>query len=348
MMFPPNPDHIDPTLAVPERLRSLLQQVAEILAQIATDIARAAPTDMPIILAEHRGTFYGTMDALGRGIIDFLAEGPSPKEIGTARAQIAAPIRAWSATSPVFVRLVRPSTKGPRDFEVPALVLQNQRVGADISSMVLNDFYLHSLAAQALRNRFAMLTRHLLQEVTQRVQAGVNPVRMLNLKCDTGSELLRLADEPAFAAAQVTCLDEDSTALRTARARLDERLPVKTRFVRISALKYARSPLKVPQTYHISYAAALWDYLTDHQTVVLIRECYDLLGPDGVLILGCPTRGVPASERVLIAWVLDQAIHYRDESDFRRLFAQTPFGLETLHFEREPLGGDMLVIAQRP
>ena len=347
-MFPDKPAHAGTAPALPEPLRSLLGQIADTVAQIAAYIARAAPAEIPIILAEHRGTFYRTMDALGGGIIDFLADDPAPEEIEPVRTQIAAPIRAWSATSPVFNRLVRSSARGPRDFEVPALVIENRRVGADFSAMIFNDFYLHSIAAQALRNRFAMLTRHLLQEVAQRLQAGINPVQVLNLKCDSGSELVTLADEPEFAAAQITCLDEDAAALRAARAKLEERLPAKARFLRVNALQYARSPLRRSQPYDVSYAAVLLDYLTTDQAVALICDCYGLLAAGGTLILGSPTSGVPANERVIIAWVLDLEIHYRDEPDFRRLFAQTPFGSEAVHFEREPLGGDMLVIAQRP
>ena len=221
-------------------------------------------------------------------------------------------------------------------------------MGADLSALILNDFYLHTVAAQALRNRFALLTRHLLQEVARRTQAGINPVQVLNLKCDSGSELVTLAEEPEFAAAQITCLDEDATALRAARAKLDKRLVVGARFLRVNALKYAGNPFWRSQHYDVSYAAVLCDYLTNDQAVALIRDCYDLLAAGGTLILGCPTSGVPVRERIIGDWVMDLVFHYRDEPDFRRLFAQTPFGSETLQFEREPLGGDMLVIAQRP
>ena len=115
-MFPHNTDHVNSALAVPARLQSLLREVEESLAQIAAHMARVAPAEIPVILAEHRGTFYRAMDALGGGIIDFLAENPSPDQIQAVRTQIAAPIRAWSATSSVFNRLLRSSARGPPRF----------------------------------------------------------------------------------------------------------------------------------------------------------------------------------------------------------------------------------------
>jgi len=328
-------------------LQSRLQLVAETLSQIIASIERAASAEIPLILAEHRSEFYGVVDSLGVGILDFLAENPSPSEIDAVRAQVITPIRMWSATSPVFNRAFRSAANGPRDFEVPALVIHNRRAGADLSSLVLNDFYLHSIAAEALRNRYAMLVARLQREVALRTHAGINPVQVLNLKCDSGSELVALAKEPEFGLMEITCLDEDATALRAARVKLDKRLPTKTRFLRVSAMQYAQSPMRLSQHYDISYAAILLDHLTDRQTVALVRNCYGLLAEGGALILGSPTRGIPASERTLIAWVLDLVVHYRDEADFQRLFAQTPFGDETLLFDREPLGGDLLVSVAR-
>jgi SAM-dependent methyltransferase len=346
-MSPHDSTHADPAPAIPGPLRSRLQQVAETLVQITGHIARATAADIPQILAGNRTEFYGVMNSLGFGILDFLAEDPSPAQIDAVRAQVVTPIRAWSATSPIFNRTFRSTPTGPHDFEIPAMVIQNRGAGADLSSWVLNDFYLHSIAAKALRNRYAMLIARLLREVTLRTQAGINPVQVLNLKCDAGNELLTLAEEPEFALTEITCLDEDSTALRAARAKLEKRLPTQAWFLRVGAMRYAQSPMRRLQHYDISYAAILLDHLTDRQVVALVRACHDLLAADGVLILGSPTSGVPASERALIAWVMDLVVHYRDEPDFQRLFAQTPFGSEMLCFEREPVGGDLLISATR-
>jgi SAM-dependent methyltransferase len=333
---------------LPEPWRSLLTEIAASVVQTADHISRVQPGEVQSVLAEHRQTLYRAMDGLSVGISDFLAENPSPDEIEAIRAQIALTIQTWSATSPILNRLVRGTAGIPRDFEIPALVLENRRLGADLSAMIFNDYYLHSIAARAFRNRFGMLSARLLQEVVRRTEAGINPVQVLSLKCDTGREWPALVDEPELSAAQLTCLDEDSAALRAARANLGKRLTKQARFLRVSAMKYARSPSRSSEPYDICYAAALFDYLTNDQTVALIRDCYDLLAAGGTFILGSPTSGVPAKERVLGAWLMNLANEYRDEPDFRRLFAQTPFGSGAVEFERDPLGADMLVIAHRP
>ena len=107
-----------------------------------------------------------------------------------------------------------------------------------------------------------------------------------------------LVDEPEFSAAQLTCLDEDTAALRAARANLGERLTAQARFLRVNAMQFARSPSRPSQPYDVCYAAALFDYLAADQAVALIRDCYGLLAAGGTLILGSPTTGVPANERV--------------------------------------------------
>jgi SAM-dependent methyltransferase len=346
-MFPRHSDHVNSALAVPARLQSLLREVEESLAQITTHAARATAAEILIIIAEHRGAFYQVMDALGGGIIDFLAEGPTSNQVESVRAQIVAPIRSWSASSPIFNRMARPSIRGSLDFEVPELIIQNRQAGADFPSVVMNDFYLHSIASQAIRNRFTLLTQNLLHEIHRLTEAGVDPVRMLTLTCTSRTVTVNVEEEPALTAIQLTCLSEDAAALRNIRTRLAKSMTIPPRFLRISALKYARSPMRLAQAHDICYSAMLLDTLTDSQAVTLMSDCHDLLAPGGVLILGCPTRSIPINERVLIAWILGLTIHYREESDLRKLFSQTPFGADAARIEREPLGLDLAIIATR-
>ena len=160
-------------------------------------------------------------------------------------------------------------------------------------------------------------------------------MQVLSLKCDAGNELVTLAEEPEFALTEITCLDEDPTALRAARAKLDKRLPTKTRFLRVSAMRYAQSPMRRSQHYDISYSAVLLDHLTDRQAVALVRDYYGLLAEGGVLDSGQPhqwnpgqrTRsdrlgvgpggslprrsGFPAAVRTDALWLRDPALRTR-------------------------------------
>ncbi len=89
-MSPHDSTHADPALAVPGALRSRLQaSSAETLSQIfIASIQHANPAEITLILAEHRPAFYGVINALGVGILDFLAENPSPAEIDAVRTQV--------------------------------------------------------------------------------------------------------------------------------------------------------------------------------------------------------------------------------------------------------------------
>ena len=114
---------------------------------------------MPIILAEHRATFYQAMESLGNGILAFLAEEPRPDEVQAVREQIVRQVREWSSTSP----LIRHSLGKPRgqssDPELVKRLIRGRPSGADIPSLILNDFYMHSVGGLAYRGRVGLLSR---------------------------------------------------------------------------------------------------------------------------------------------------------------------------------------------
>ena len=136
------------------------------------------------------------------------------------------------------------------------------------------------------------------------------------------------------------------TALRTELAATGHPAPEKSTISAGQRDAVRAEPHGRSQHYDICYAAVLFDHLSDRQAVALIRDCYGLLAAGGALILGSPTCGVPGGERAL-SWGCWIGGSLPGRTDFQRLFAQTPFGSESLLFEREPLGGDLLVSATR-
>lgn len=53
------------------------------------------------------------------------------------------------------------------------------------------------------------------------------------------------------------------------------------------------------------------------------------------------------NDRVLVDWMLDWRLLYRDEQDFRQIFARTSFGDQGVRFEYEPLRANLFAVAQR-
>lgn len=333
--------------AIREQLRAHLEDLAHLIDHVREHASRSVPALIPAILAQHRAEFYCAMDAVGRWIGDFVAKGPSPAEIRAAREHIAAPIIAWSGTSPIFQYSLRRARGHQNDFEVIEHVFQNRPAGADIAALVFNDYYQHTVAAQALRNRLGLLTRRLSWAAGQWTRRMASPVRILSLQSTPSFELLRLADAPEFADVQVTCLGVNSAAIRLARRKLSEPLGQRIHFLRADPLRLDRAVMRTAAPYHVIYTVSLADLNDERQVARLIGDCYPLLHPEGVLISAYRSDRLPWAERNLGEWLYGLRAHYRDEAEISHIFAQTPFGTDRLEFERELLGVDLLATSER-
>jgi extracellular factor (EF) 3-hydroxypalmitic acid methyl ester biosynthesis protein len=220
--------------------------------------------------------------------------------------------------------------------------------GEDLHGLVFDDYYLHARPAQAVRNRLAYLVERLEAEVGRRSAGGRRPVRLLSLGSGPARELALLAQRPGFTATvAVTCLDLDPAALACARQRIAGRLDGQVHFVCDNALRYARGAQRPDQPFDVIYAAGLFDYLNAGLAARLIEDCYGLLAPGGTLLVGNFSLETHPSDRVLIDWLLDWQLLYRNEADYRAIFARTSFDPANLHFEYEPLRANLFAVAQR-
>ena len=347
-MFPHHSDHVNSALAVPARLQSLLQEVEESLAHITTHMARATPAEIPIMLAEHRGAFYQVMDALGGGIIDFLAEDPPPDKIQAVRDQIAAPIREWSSTSPLLRHSLRKPRGQASDPELVKALLRKQPAGADIPALVLDDYYGHSVGGMAYRDRLGLLVQAVQLAVAKYAAAGVNPVRVLSLHVSGAGEILLMAQDETFAEmAEVTCIDSRPAALREIRRQLKGRLEKRYLCVHADPLRYAERPQHPTQAYDVIYGVSIFEHLGTDSAARLARNCHTLLTSGGILLAGSVTPSVPTSERILRAWLTDWDLQYRDETAWRHVFARSGFDANALRFEYERYKANVIVSAER-
>jgi SAM-dependent methyltransferase len=347
-MVPHSPAHIDPALAVPERLQSLLREVEERLTQITTHVARATPAEIPIIIAEHRGAFYQVMDALGGGIIDFLSEDPPPDKTQAVREQIAAQIREWSSTSPLLRHSLRKPRGQASDPELVKALLRKQPAGADIPALVLDDYYGHSVGGVAYRNRLGLLVQAVQLGVAKCAAAGVNPVRVLSLHVSGAGEILLMAQDETFAEiAEVTCIDNRPAALREIHRQLKGLLEKRYLCVHADPLRYGERPQHPTQVYDVIYGVSIFEHLGTDSAARLARNCHTLLASGGILLAGSVTPRVPTSEQILRAWLTDWDLKYRDEAAWRQVFARSGFDTTALRFEYERYRANLIVSAER-
>jgi SAM-dependent methyltransferase len=322
--------------------------VKQLLCTIEQACADAGPADTKAVLAEHRVPFFEAMDEVGASINAFLETHPTEGEIEAAQERIVYPIREMSRTSPFFHHSFHKPRGYPGDFATIEIIYENRPTGDDLASLVFDDYYLSSPPAQAVRNRLDYLVERLQEQVATRADRGTNPVRILNLGSGPARELVRLSEDATFArAADVTCVDLDPAALAFARGRLDGRLrrPVTTVCTDVAHLFKDEALRSEP--FDVVYAAGLFDYLRASLASRLIEGCYRLLAPGGVLIIGNFSRELSPNDRILMAWLLEWILIYRDESDYGEIFAHTSFGPDALTVAYEPLRANMFVLARR-
>jgi hypothetical protein len=331
-----------------EPLRSLLAQVADAISRAAADISGSAAAETPAILAGHRATVYAAMDALGSGILDFLAEDPPRAQVQATRELIVHTLLEWSRTSPLIRHSIGKSPGQSSDPELVKRLLGGRPAGADIASLILNDYYMYSVGGLAYRGRLGILIKAVQRAVSLRAAAGIDPVRILCLHVSGAEEILSMAQDETFAAvAEVTCIDDRPNALRDARRGLDGRLMRPASFMHAGALRYSERPDRPSRPYDIIYGVSIFEHLAANLAIHLAQDCYTLLAPDGVLLAGSVTVNVPVSEQVLRAWLTGWDLQYRDETMWRAVLARTGFDTERVRFEYEPRRANVLVSVER-
>jgi len=330
------------------RVQQPFHRLGNLVQQVESQLAAAKSSNQQAILAQHRVAMLDAMHALGGAINAFLVGGPTAAEIQFVKERVITPIRAWSAAGPFFHHAFTKPCGYPGDFETIEIIYDCCPRGEDLPGLIFDDYYLHARPAQAVRNRLAYLVDRLAAEVARRTAAGIQPVRLLSLGSGPARELALLSERPGCArAVEVTCLDMDDAALTYARQRINRRLNGPVQFVHDNALRYAHGVNRPAQPFDVIYAAGLFDYLDANLAARLIEDCHGMLAPGGTLIVGNFSTETHPNDRVLVDWLLDWPLHYREAQAYRRICACTSFGAQGLRFEYEPLRANLFVVAPR-
>lgn len=229
----------------------------------------------------------------------------------------------------------------PRGYAGDSMMMQmlyeNEFRGAGLFSMCMHRHPVQTAAAQAVRNRRALIA----EAVQARAQAVGNGrrVRVLSVACGPAAELTDVLKRPADADRfEFMLLDQDAEALaeataaaQAAAARLKR--DVLARPVRESVRTMLRTPDVVAAwgVFDLVYTMGLFDYLQQPVARVVIRKLYELLQPGGELIVGNFHVGNPS--RLYMDYWMDWALVYRTEDEMYDLVAGLDGAAATIDFE---------------
>lgn len=220
------------------------------------------------------------------------------------------------------------------DFLTIDWIYDEKPEGAGRLGPVLDRCFLDLHAAQAVRNRRALLVEEI--DKTLAEKQG-DRARVLTMACGPARELFdayeKLSDPSVLAA---TCLDIDLQALAFVGDIRDRRKLKKVMRLENANLLYlatGRQKLDLPPQ-DLAYSIGLIDYFNDTFVVRLLDYVYDLLRPGGRVILGNFHPRNPT--KAMMDYVLDWRLIHRDEADMNRLFAASKFGRPCDEIRYEP------------
>lgn len=228
--------------------------------------------------------------------------------------------------SPFFWRTFTKPLGYAGDYEMVNMILRDPLEGASLFAKLLNMHFLRLPAGEAHRNRVIYL-RDRLRDETRRCAAIGRPARIFNLGCGPAKEVQNfLGEDDLCDRAHLTLLDFNEEtiqntghALSNLRSHLGRRTQI--RMLQRSVhqiLKDGPEPTAAPGTvYDFIYCAGLFDYLSDRVCKRLVEIFYDLLAPDGLLVVTNVDEKNPS--RNMMEYLMEWHLIYRNADQLRKL-----------------------------
>jgi len=149
--------------------------------------------------------------------------------------------------------------------------------------------------------------------------------------------------------AKIICLDFDSEALDYAFSRLSYTTIIsQLDFRKYNAIRMInhQKNLKEFGMQDIIYSIGLFDYLTDDLTIKMINALYDLLNPEGKLILSFKDSNKYRTEDY--HWIVNwDAFYQRTEEQSYNLFKEARIPIEAIKTMRESSGVIIFYIVEK-
>jgi extracellular factor (EF) 3-hydroxypalmitic acid methyl ester biosynthesis protein len=229
------------------------------------------------------------------------------------------------------------------DYETILQVYENRPQGAGRLGPLLDSFFLAIPAAQAVRNRRALLAAEIAKAVSRGGRA-----RVTSLACGPAEEAFdafgQLQDKTRL---EFSAIDIDTKAIEFVKSRavaagLTQHVSLHRGNLVYLSTGRENVHLK-PQA--LIYSIGLIDYFQDEFVVRLLNWMHGLLEPGGRAILGNFHPRNP--DRALMDYLWDWKIIYRTEEDMHRLFRASNFNTQCSRIIFEDQGINLFAEAVR-
>jgi extracellular factor (EF) 3-hydroxypalmitic acid methyl ester biosynthesis protein len=287
----------------PEAVRDIIQ--ASIIAEIAPP------------LMEYLDAQLGELEALASG---FSAE-ENEHHGYYFRKQL------WNVIlrSPILARTNQKPRGYSGDSEMMRMIYHNGYMGGTTFGRILHKYSVGKPAAQAVRNRRVVIADILKRRSLERASDAGEKVRVLSVACGPAFEIRDIVQSAEDASRiHFSMLDLDELALLEVASLIDEL--EKSLGTKISAdlIKESVRTLLVSRElktrwgrFDFIYSMGLFDYLTAPVASVVIKKLYQLLKPDGEMVIGNFASGNPT--RYFMEYWHDWKLIYRSEADMVKL-----------------------------
>ena len=209
------------------------------------------------------------------------------------------------------------------DYEMVNMIVRDPYEGASLYAKMVNSWFLSQWPSKAHRNRLAYLSDRLQSETLRVTRANRGPARVFNFACGPAVEVQQflrnssLSDQAELTFADFSRETIEYTGKTINAIKKDLQRRTSLHFHRKSVqqvLKEWHRPVVSSggpkQEYDFVYCAGLFDYLSDQTCKQLMDAFYDLLAPEGLLVITNVDAYKPF--RHMLEFVLDWHLVYRD------------------------------------
>lgn len=177
------------------------------------------------------------------------------------------------------------------------------------------DYYVfrHSIVESVVNRKARM--KKVLANILRDDFKDENTLKVLNIGCGGARDVVELFSENIFSRGiDFTLMDQDSEGLEYAQTSLNGlcKKKLKFHFIKKNALEMiglTKNPIDT-NSYHVIYSLGIVDYFLDNVFSRFIKRCYDLLKPNGKLIIAaCSDRDL--TTYIALRWLSEWNFYYR-------------------------------------